>query len=587
MSGSIWSVLNLEPTRDQKEIRRAYARRLKQTNPEDDAAGFQGLRAAYEHALHYAEHGWNHAGDWDQAAEDEDAEVAAPAELVATILDAAQAPSPTPPAPTASPSPASDPRAVERGALEAACARLERLVEQGTEAAELIPALDAVLDAPALDDVGLYARVEQWLAGLIAHGAPQSDPLVAAAIDYFGWEAQAAGPAQPPAVRAVVARLAALDFRDDVATPGHAHHAAWRALIRAPGRREKIFWRLTPGLPGRVGKLLRHVRWEHPSLLADMNPAALEWWDRFLERPRLSAWVWACMIPGMLAAQLALGLLRPDARWPEAVAWSAAGAAVPIAPGLLLLYGMAWPRRLWAEAWSWRAPTWMRLGWALAAPGLVVAAALLPASIAATVGVGIAGTLVALWALVVGEPDRRKTDNDWPWPVRSALTHVVMAAWWAGVTPHLPREVWIQISAALLPAAFAFSAGAQSLIDAWLDDDLDRRRTPVLIGLGAALLLGGGAVWVAGWFPFLRPLAVAAFSGVALLARPTIEGASEKVRGLRMGTNMLGWLSFLISIQTHAYPLILAGVFWLAAPLAVSIGGWLVAARRGWRYALG
>jgi len=51
---SMWDELQIAATNDVAIIRRAYAKRLKQTRPEDDPAGFGRLRAAYEAAMDYA-----------------------------------------------------------------------------------------------------------------------------------------------------------------------------------------------------------------------------------------------------------------------------------------------------------------------------------------------------------------------------------------------------------------------------------------------------------------------------------------------------------------------------------------------------
>ena len=49
-----WAELGIEPTDHVRSVKRAYAKRLKSTRPDDDLAGFQRLREAYERALEEA-----------------------------------------------------------------------------------------------------------------------------------------------------------------------------------------------------------------------------------------------------------------------------------------------------------------------------------------------------------------------------------------------------------------------------------------------------------------------------------------------------------------------------------------------------
>jgi len=65
---SVWEVLGIQPTDNKREIKKAYAKLLKSNNPEDNPAGFQNLRDAYDSALNIAEH-WDY---WNDEDDDED-----------------------------------------------------------------------------------------------------------------------------------------------------------------------------------------------------------------------------------------------------------------------------------------------------------------------------------------------------------------------------------------------------------------------------------------------------------------------------------------------------------------------------------
>lgn len=72
---SPWTILEIEATNDAREVRRAYARKLKKTRPDEDGEAFQALHEAYKHARYLAENGFALDSDDDLGDETVEASV--------------------------------------------------------------------------------------------------------------------------------------------------------------------------------------------------------------------------------------------------------------------------------------------------------------------------------------------------------------------------------------------------------------------------------------------------------------------------------------------------------------------------------
>jgi hypothetical protein len=190
MQLSIWARLGLPATRDRTAIRRAYAQRLKGVNPEDDAEGFQALRAAYEQALHLANSGAPLTPP-DESDDDAPARID-PDDRIASETAA------TPKRPQTTPI----------GRFDDLCRRLERLVRSQAEPdpADAEGALAELLASEALDDIGVYLRGETWLAILIAENPQRGNDLIEAAVDRFGWSESDRDLTLHPAIVALLRR---------------------------------------------------------------------------------------------------------------------------------------------------------------------------------------------------------------------------------------------------------------------------------------------------------------------------------------------------------------------------------------------
>jgi hypothetical protein len=630
VSVSIWATLGIEATRERAEIRRAYAAKLKLTNPEDDPAGFQALRFAYERALAYAGPAMRTASrprpdpEADEAGGDVVFEVETPkprrrsppkpAETPEEPETGTPDPKPrshdwrpadeppdtgdeTPPGPrrrqwrppdlperppirrvrTHAPPPIraaapSDPALAAFNALRGALMRA--VGDPAASPGDLRQALDALLASPALMSVDRHAEAEAWLAGLIADHAPRTDGLIEPAVAFFHWDEGRVGPRSNVGAR-VVARRDDLKFRASARMLGSPFQPAFAALTRKPTGRGLIANRMTPGLDEKVRRLLAVLRGERPGLMSGLDPGAIRWWEQHLARPSLGPIaLWAMLAaPPIIAFNAGAAGKSVVSLAGIAIDYALALAAVA---GLALarLYGVEWPRRIWRRRWAGKAPAWAWIGWAPGLVALVIAASLIPASLPATIVLAAAAALLAYWPVIVAEPDRRKGTR-YPWQARSAFSFTYLAVFWLLAAIALPSAIWLQMTAPVAAGALGFVMGEGTLLAAWGQRvTAPQRRRALLLLAGWAVI--AAVTLVAGWRePVIRALAAALVVGAVLVHKtPAGELAGGRFR-LRYYVMVFAWVGWFVVLALfeptpETVSVLAVGGLWLLTGVAVT-----------------
>ncbi|MFT4076029.1 MAG: J domain-containing protein [Asticcacaulis sp.] len=481
---SIWKTLGIPRTTDRREIRRAYAQKLKVTNPEDDAEGFKALREAYERAL--------------SLADGKSAPVVSGPSVPASKDDTSKkTPVSSSPPPEGTPPPTG-----KTTTFQAVKMRLRQILASTSATdAERLDALTDFFSAPAMDSLDTYTENEIWLARLLLANIPRSDPLITATIEHFKWRQQVRGIRRSPLLLQVLQRQQDIAYLTAVKKREHENHKAFLALTGEP---EDINFRrrLRMPLPDTIADLLKDIRTNRPSVVRDLNPQSVSAWDTFFNRPRLPSWgLWCLLATPPCLLLILLSLYTPSTAW-----------RILILPPLILLaatvgmlayhYGFEVPRwRAHHRASKRPLPTWLRFGWLPitvflpflgATPELSkpVGDAFTPLALSCAGLTIILSVLMLIWAAAVGEADIRPGKLP-PW-LRPVYALGLLILLWLFSLGHFSLPTDVALSAALLAGVFNTGFAKMNLFGAWMRFG---KPTQLLLTTFVFLLTAGVAVW--------------------------------------------------------------------------------------------
>ena len=561
---TIWETLGVAATRDEVEIRRAYARKLKVTDAEENVEAFQLLRAAYETALRLARQpqltivaapapapaaapvtanpaaiasapapsgnqGNDEANNDATVAEIRRASAAAaaagtaspaaaPVSGTGTARAAAPARATALEAAAYQPSPGANDVAAMRSALDAL--RLALLPTANVDEVQLKQLLEGVIEIAARGSLALQHDAENMLAQLIVATSPRSDALLDPCILRFNWVKHETDLSPNRVVVAVLARrrdvgaLADLKVREDglgkaflrLSQPTNSLLRWWRANFAEARRWPELL-------------LLNLLKDKHPRLLAELNVAEVAWWERFLARPKFSYGLsrvgsGLLMLPALLIFS-SVGDLSVGGLWLKLALFVVAYVAALAAVLFSKLYLIDWPAFLVARRWKMRPPVAIQLGWL---PMLILAFGITIFLSDAAVfwwTAAVVGAIGCLWAIYVSGPMPSIAQNRTLLLSNSHVATAVMmnaalAPWWLFSTLEFvwpPRDSpsfgTSSVGAFALMCASAF--GVRPLGQAWTERLTDIQRKHCMSVLAVCAVIVAAVDWFAAENVSLRP----------------------------------------------------------------------------------
>jgi tetratricopeptide (TPR) repeat protein len=320
MPASYWKLLDIEPTSSEADIRRAYAVRLRVTNPEDDPDGFKALRQAYEYALGHARYAQQYPprdaeadgddpldDDLDDEVDDDEGSFLVPPPFTM---------------PGSAPGPAHEdadaaamlgPLEAERLGHSALCQRLIGVLEGNRSADACLAAFNEVVASPAMQHVDVFTATESWIAHTLIRSRPASDPLIEPAVKIFGWGDERVGSRNGVTQHILYLRerlhqeQRANVFLERLKDRRHEYHKAWKETMRPPSQRGLLNKLTSLHRTGRVLEFLQYAHDRYPTVFESLNREAVAWWPKRAPIGRSISRVFlVAIVVGLLVGTVAL-----------------------------------------------------------------------------------------------------------------------------------------------------------------------------------------------------------------------------------------------------------------------------------------
>ena len=551
-SQSIWDVLGIAETADTREIRRAYARRLKVTHPEDDAEGFQRLRMAYEYALNFAAYS-------AQESQDVPLSMASPVPVTPSPLapQTVMPPSATPPqalSPPAVSTPEQDAEVRELSSLfDALAARFKKNARDGWPDVDGDQrALAALLRAPALQRVDLQLRVEEALAALLVEHIPHADHVLFAVMRHFEWNQRQHESSLSNAAREVLARLDELDFLEHLSKANNEVSRAYEALKKRTTRLQR-WWTAFESHDAEVA-LMEQLRINHPRLFAELPQENVDWYSTIHRLPRPSRALAIIGVIVTVVTMLSVGLnttQEPDLA-DRVLGVMFIGLAITFVAMLFEYFVLDLPPMLIHERWGGLPPAPLSWGW-LGLSMLVVFGSMAARDLAwAPYVFAFLGVLASYWALLVSG---RVPRIQWRGeilavrPVRVVLMNAMVFFWLALIVAD-PLALHPLFALAFVMVLIGSAIARPFLMDLYRTQLSPRQQLATAVA-GMVLACGLFAVaWFFGRYAVVKPWLVAAVVTLVLLRRAIPHGIMINGSAWLGGVVVFfGWLTCLFLTQ--------------------------------------